>query len=156
MGIMRAHAHIKLYTLKEHPTKGPFTVTLLSIPNLHAQLAIQPQLLDLEYPESDSKTSFKLSPIYSPITTSIEININNLKANGVVERGHFNIRESILKACGYKVYQWPDKVAPAFFADRVTVSQTTGWSAYYLLHSVHPVLPLDLFKHTLLVTGFKE
>ena len=85
-GMMCAHAHIKLYTLKEHPTKGPFTVTLLSIPNLHGQLAIQPQLLDLEYLGSS-----KLSPIYSPVTTSIEININISKVNGVVERGHFNI-----------------------------------------------------------------
>jgi hypothetical protein len=73
-GIMRAHAHIKLYTLKEHPTEGPFTVALPSIPNLHSQLAIQPQLPDLEYPGSDSETSSNLSPAYSPVTASFDIN----------------------------------------------------------------------------------
>jgi len=86
----------------------------------------------------------------------VNISTYNSKANGVVERGHFNIREGILKACGNNIFQWPDKVAPAFFADKVTVSQTTGWSPYYILHGVHPVLPLDLIEHTFLVTGFRE
>jgi hypothetical protein len=104
---------------------------------------------------SEFKGAFKLLHERMKVP-QILISTYNSKANGVVERGHFNIRESILKACGDNVYQWPDKVAPAFFADRVTVSQTTGWSPYYILHGVHPVLPLDLFEHTFLVTGFKD
>jgi hypothetical protein len=40
------------------------------------------------------------------------------------------------------------------FADRITVSRVTGFSAYYLLHGVHPVLPFDLADATFLVDGF--
>jgi hypothetical protein len=104
---------------------------------------------------SEFKGAFKLLHERMKVP-QILISSYNSKANGVVERGHFNIRESILKSCDTNIFQWPDKVAPAFFADRVTVSQTTGWSPYYLLHGVHPVLPLDLFEHTFLVTGFRD
>lgn len=51
----------------------------------------------------------------------IKISAYNSKANGVVERGHFTIREAIVKACKGKVNKWPDHVAHAFFADKVTV-----------------------------------
>ena len=49
---------------------------------------------------------------------------------------------------------WPSKLPIALFADRVTVSRVTGFSAYYLLHGVHPVLPFDLADATFLVDGF--
>jgi len=45
----------------------------------------------------------------------------NSQANGVVERGHFTIREGLVKACEGKINRWPDYVHHAFFADRVTV-----------------------------------
>ena len=51
----------------------------------------------------------------------VKISAYNSKANGVVERGHFTIREAILKACEGKVKHWADYVPHAFFADRVTV-----------------------------------
>jgi transposase InsO family protein len=86
----------------------------------------------------------------------IRISAYNSKANGVVERGHFIIRESILKACDGKVHQWPAHVSHAFFADRVTVRRQTGFSPYYLLHGVHPVLPFDLTEATFMVDGFKR
>jgi len=50
--------------------------------------------------------------------------------------------------------EWPTKVHLASFADRVTVSKVTGFSAYYLLHGIHPVLPFDLADCTFLVSGF--
>ena len=84
----------------------------------------------------------------------IRISSYNSKANGVVERGHFIIRESILKTCGANVDKWPDYVHHAFFTDRVTISQSTGFSPYYLLYGVEPVLPFDLAEMTLLVDGF--
>jgi hypothetical protein len=49
---------------------------------------------------------------------------------------------------------WPTKVPLALIADRVTVSRVTGFSAYYLLHGVHPILPFDLADATFLVDGF--
>jgi transposase InsO family protein len=58
----------------------------------------------------------------------IRITPYNHHANGVVERGHFILRESIIKACKSKINDWPDKVQEAVFADRVTISRVTGFS----------------------------
>ncbi len=84
----------------------------------------------------------------------IKISPYNSKANGVVERGHFIIREAIIKTCEGQVNKWPDKVRPAFFADKVTTSRVTGFTPFYLLHGMDPVLPFDLMESTFLVTGF--
>ena len=84
----------------------------------------------------------------------IKISPYNSKANGVVERGHFIIRESIMKACQDTPKQWPNHVRHAFFADKVTINRSTGTSPFYLLHGVHPVLPFDLLEATAMVEGF--
>ena len=83
----------------------------------------------------------------------VRISAYNKQANGVVERGHFILREAIMKSVQYRK-EWPTKVHLAAFADRVTVSKVTGFSAYYLLHGIHPVLPFDLADATFLVDGF--
>ena len=85
----------------------------------------------------------------------IRISPYNSKANGVVERGHFIIRESIMKACQENPKQWPNHVRHAFFSDKVTINRSTGSSPFFLLHGVHPVLPFDLLEATALVEGFK-
>lgn len=85
----------------------------------------------------------------------VQISAYNSKANGVVERGHFIIREAIVKSCAGKISQWPDKVQLAFFADRITVSRSTGFSPYYLLHGIDPVLPFDLAEATFLAPAFQ-
>ena len=85
----------------------------------------------------------------------VRISAYNKQANGVVERGHFIIREAIMKSVKHRK-DWPTQVPIAFFADRVTVSRVTGFSAYYLLHGVHPVLPCDLADTTFLVEGFRS
>lgn len=84
----------------------------------------------------------------------VRISAYNKHANGVVEQGHFRLRESIIKACKGDISQWPDLVAQAVFADRITVSRVTGFSPFQLLHATDPVLPLDLFEATFLVDGF--
>lgn len=76
------------------------------------------------------------------------------KANGVVERGHFIIREAILKACEGEPKRWPDKVPHAFFADKCMVRRATGFTPFYLMHGVDPVMPFDLAEATFMVEGF--
>ena len=85
----------------------------------------------------------------------VTISPYNSKANSIVERGHFIIREAIVKACKGEICKWPDKVPEAFFADWITTSKVTGFSPYYLLYSVYPVLPFDLTEATFLIQGFK-
>ena len=84
----------------------------------------------------------------------IRISPYNSKANGVVERGHFTIREGLVKACEGRINLWPSKVHHAFFADKVTTRRATGSSPFFLLHGVHPVLPFDLSEATFMVDGF--
>ena len=52
----------------------------------------------------------------------IRITPYNHHANGVVERGHFIIRESLLKACRGKITEWLKRLPEIMFADRVTVN----------------------------------
>lgn len=85
----------------------------------------------------------------------VKISPYNSRANGVVERGHFILRESIIKACEGNLNLWPLKVAAAVFADRVTFRQATGQTPYYTLHGFHPILPFDLTESTYLVEGWK-
>lgn len=88
-------------------------------------------------------------------TPQIKITPYNHHANGVVERGHFTLRESIIKACKANIGKWPEYVPEAVFADRITVSRITGYSPYQLLHGTDPLLPMDLAEATFMVTGFQ-
>ena len=64
------------------------------------------------------------------------------------------IREGLVKACEGNINRWPDYVHHAFFADKVMTRRVTGFSPFYLLHGIDPVLPLDLLKATYLISGF--
>lgn len=83
----------------------------------------------------------------------VKISTYNKTANGVVERGNFTLREAIIKSCKVRT-DWPKKVAIATFADRISISGVTGFSAHYLLHGVHPVLPFDLAESTFQAQSF--
>ena len=85
----------------------------------------------------------------------IMISPYNSQANGVVERGHFNIREALVKLSKDDISQWPLMVEAACFTDRITIRRATGFSPFYLLHGVHPFLPCDLTDATFMVTNFK-
>ena len=84
----------------------------------------------------------------------VKISAYNSKANGVVERGHFTVREAILKSCEHRTANWQEFVPHAFFADKVTVRRATGFSPFRLLFGTDPVLPFDLTEASFLVDGF--
>ena len=100
-----------------------------------------------------SKAFHKLLKRYG--IPQIKISPYNKHANGVVEQGHFTIRESILKDCKGNIKKWPERVHLAFFADRVTTRRVTGFSPFYLLHGVDPVLPFDLTEATFMISGYR-
>lgn len=60
----------------------------------------------------------------------------------------------MIKACEGQPKQWPTHVYHAFFADRVTISKSTGYSPFFLLYGVNPILPFDLFDHTYMSKDF--
>lgn len=84
----------------------------------------------------------------------VKISPYNKHANGVVERGHYTMREALVKACEGHISRWPKMLPAAVFADRVTISSVTGYSPFELLHATKPVLPFDLTEATFLVEGF--
>jgi hypothetical protein len=84
----------------------------------------------------------------------IKISPYNSQANRVVEQGHYNIREAIVKLCDGNLLQWPLMVPAAVYADGITVRRATGFSPYFLLQGVHPLMPGDLSDATFLVTDY--
>ena len=94
----------------------------------------------------------------------------NSRANGVVERGHFTIREAIIKTCkqGNAKHKghyskkkeaellsvWPKYVPLIFFADRITVRRSTNVSPFFVLHGTEPLLPFDLSESSFLSDRF--
>jgi hypothetical protein len=81
----------------------------------------------------------------------IRILAYNSQANGVVERSHCTICNSLVKACNSDITQWL-KIAPhVFWADCVTTQKSTGYSPFYLAHGVEPLLPLDIVKATFML-----
>ena len=84
----------------------------------------------------------------------IKISPYNSQANGVVERGHYNLREAIVKMCEGNIRDWPSVLPAATYADRITTRRATGYSPFYLLHGTHPLLPCDLAEATFMVKDF--
>ncbi|KAJ6526094.1 hypothetical protein B0H19DRAFT_970822 [Mycena capillaripes] len=86
----------------------------------------------------------------------VKISPYNSRGNSVVERGHFILRESLVKACEGNINLWPLKLHAVLFADRVTVRRATGQTPYFTLHGFDPILPFDLTESTFLVEGWKS
>jgi hypothetical protein len=81
----------------------------------------------------------------------IRISAYNSKANGIVERSHRTIRDSLVKACQGDITQWPTIVPHIFWADRVTTRKSTGHTPFYMAHGVEPLLPFDITEATFLM-----
>src|SRR6201996_5661749 len=81
----------------------------------------------------------------------IRISSYNSQANGVIERGHWDLRQSIFKATNGDLKKWFWFLPQVLWADRVTVRRGLGCSPYFAICGAHPVLPLDLEEATWLV-----
>ena len=80
----------------------------------------------------------------------IRISPYNSKAQGPIERRHYDVREALIKAADGDSSRWPDVAPSVFWAERVTIQKSTGYSPYYLAHGVEPILPFDLAEATYL------
>ena len=80
----------------------------------------------------------------------IRISGYNSRANGIVESKHFDVREAIIKTCRGNEKKWRDVLPQVFWAERVTIRKSTGYSPYFIAHGVHPLLPFDILEATYL------
>lgn len=80
----------------------------------------------------------------------IRISPYNSRANGIVERQHFPVREAAIKAANGNESQWPNVHHSVLWAERVSIQKSTGYSPYRIAHGVDPVFPFDLAEATYL------
>lgn len=82
--------------------------------------------------------------------TNIRISPYNSQANGPIERRHYDVQEALMKATNGREQDWPLVAASVFWAERVTVQRSTGYSPYYIAHGIEPIFPFDLAEATML------
>jgi len=81
----------------------------------------------------------------------IKISPYNSQANGLVEHKHFNICESLMKACDNDDSRWVRLAPSVFWADCVTICWSTGYSPFFMAHRVEAVLLFDITEATYLL-----
>jgi hypothetical protein len=65
------------------------------------------------------------------------------EAQGMVERGHKEIKDALTKMCGEDGKKWKDYLPLVTFADRISTKRTTGYSPYELQFGQLAILPID-------------
>ena len=84
----------------------------------------------------------------------ITISAYNSKANGKIERPHWDIRQMLWKACGSEEganRKWSRYFFHVLWADRITIRKGFGCSPFFLVTGAHPILPMDIVEATWLV-----
>ena len=74
----------------------------------------------------------------------IRISGYNSRANGIVERSHFDVRQALFKACDGDQSKWSSAAYSVFWAERVTIRRRMGCSPYFAVTGTHPLLPFDI------------
>jgi hypothetical protein len=80
----------------------------------------------------------------------IRVSGYNSRANGLVERPHFDVRQSLYKAADGKQNRWSQVAYSVFWAERITVRRRMGCSPYFAVTGSHPLIPLDISEATYL------
>jgi hypothetical protein len=80
----------------------------------------------------------------------IHISGYNSRANGTVERSHFDVRQSLFKVVDGDQKRWSLGVYSVFWAERVTPRKRMGCSPYFAITGAHPILPFDIAEATYL------
>jgi hypothetical protein len=81
----------------------------------------------------------------------IRISGYNSRANGLVERSHFDVRQALFKAANGDSAKWSSVAYSVFWADRVTVRKRMGCSPYFAATGTHLLLPLDITEASYLL-----
>ena len=101
---------------------------------------------------TDNGSSFKAAAQWIEKTwgiKSVTISPYNSRANGKVEKPHWDIRQMLYKATGAaNTKKWYWFLQSVLWADRTSIRKRTGYSPYYLVTGLHPILPLDAAEAT--------
>src|SRR5712664_2465566 len=81
----------------------------------------------------------------------IRISGYNSRANGIVERSHFDVRQALFKACDGEEGKWSSTAYSVFWAERVTVRRRMGCSPYFATTGTPPLLPFDIAEASYLL-----
>src|SRR5882672_9728441 len=81
----------------------------------------------------------------------IRISGYNSRANGIVERSHFDVQQALFKAASGNASKWSEVAYSVFWADRVTVRRRMGCSPYFAVTGTHPLLPFDIAEASYLL-----
>jgi len=82
----------------------------------------------------------------------IRISLYNSKANGRIERPHWNIIQMLTKCCGPRNHaKWYWFFWQVLWADRITIRKCFGCSPFFMVTGAHLILPLDVQEATWLV-----
>ena len=84
-------------------------------------------------------------------TKHIRISGYNSKANGIVERPHFDVRQALFKSANGIESKWYSALHTVFWADRITTRKRMGCSPYYAATGTQPILPFDITEATYLL-----
>ena len=80
----------------------------------------------------------------------IRMSSYNSRANGIVERPHFDVRQALFKAADGDETRWSQVAHSVFWSERVTIRKRMGCSPYFAVTGCHPVLPFDIAEATYL------
>jgi hypothetical protein len=80
----------------------------------------------------------------------IRISGYNSRANGQVERAHYDVRQALFKAADGDPSKWSQVSASVFWSERVTTRKRMGCSPYFAATGTHPIIPLDIVEATYL------
>ena len=81
----------------------------------------------------------------------IRISSYNSKANGKIERPHWDVRQMLYKATGGNPSKWYWFFHHVMWADRISIRKGFGCSPFFMVTGAHPILPLDIQEATWLV-----
>ena len=81
----------------------------------------------------------------------IQITPYNSRANGKIERPHWDLWQSLFKATDGDMKKWVPMFHPVMWAERITTRKRLGVSPFYVVTGSHPVVPLDILEATWLV-----
>ena len=81
----------------------------------------------------------------------IKISPYNSRANGKIERRHWDVRQMLTKATGGDISKWYWFFYHVLWSDRITIRKRLGCSPFFMVTGAQPTLPLDVVEATWLV-----